>query len=98
MNLALMLENLWLPLIGSNCLVSLKEVVPDSTEVNPDKNFNAWADWGCAAERNDTVPSDIVIRRCCCSQQMAMLYIIKKDSESYPSTSLNLLLCGLNAA
>ena len=38
-----------------------KEVVPDSTEVNPDKNFSAWADRRCAAEPNDTVPSDILL-------------------------------------
>ena len=57
--------DVWLPLIGSNCLVSLKEVVPDSTEVNPAlsvKNLNAnWADWRHVAEPNDTVPSDILL-------------------------------------
>jgi len=69
--------------------------VPDSTEVNPDKDFNAWADWRHAAEPNDIALSDILSSGDAAAlNKWLSLYIIKKDSESYPSTSLNLLLCG----
>ena len=53
--------------------------MPDSIEVNPDKNFNAWADWRCAAEPNDTVPSDILSSGDAAAlNKWLLLYIIRR--------------------
>ena len=79
-----------------------KGFVPQNTLANNEwavRNFSEWAEWRCKSYPDDPIPENILT----CADASTLnkwlsLYIIetrKRDGQRYPSSTLNLLLCGL---
>ena len=79
-----------------------KGFVPPNTQCNTQwavRTFNSWMEWRNQSKPKNTVPQDILS---CTDPQILSkwlsLFIIearKKSGEKYPTSTLNLLLCGL---
>ena len=79
-----------------------KGFVPQNTLANNEwavRNFSEWAEWRCKSYPDHPIPENILT----CADASTLnkwlsLYIIetrKRDGQRYPSSTLNLLLCGL---